>query len=162
MPDTIQSYSLQFFKKLKWRVILTHLVAVTFLLIAARMVWTYYFTTWYIDVKAGRTPSWPFPSSLNGTLGEWIAYTNLKIVMSMWGFAFLLSLILNVRMKTFWLNSLIAAFVAFIVSSFYNIHFIRELLWTFGDLFYRFGFFYDGLANISLFVALGLFIFFSK
>jgi hypothetical protein len=149
---------LQFLNKLKVRVILTHLVAISFFLIAARQIGALFL----FIILYGPQPAWLVQLLNKPTGATLVSYSIIIEFYLILLIAFTLSVILNVRHNTFWLNSVIAAIGSFISLFIYNIVALRHLFWIFGKLFIKYGNTYYALANIIFYLALGLFIFYSK
>ena len=159
---------LKFIDKINWRQILVHLLGTFFLVLSA-----YQFAILHdigfiktidkygIDkaIKQMFTQFQDMPKRIT-EFTEWIYFAQLFGIL----IGFVISLVLTIKNKRFWLNSLIVLMLSIFlcqIGLFHN-NIIKSISFSFGSMFVNFGLQYKYLANGTILLIIGLIIFFSK
>ncbi len=155
-----------FINKLNWRLILTHLVASLFLVLATRQLillrdieLAKSFKDFGSDALTHLTRKNNIPTRI--TYASF--WTNLAPLIGL-VVAFIISLTLTIKWRIFWVNALIGFILGIILNRLgvFNYKIVNEILYSPGDLISQFGIQYEFITNGCILILLGLFVFFNK
>ncbi len=153
--------------KTNWRQITTHLFATILFILAARQ-----FAVLNDMQIITAIDKYGYPDALKhlvdeGNIGTRLSYfvlwKNMSALIALL-ISFVISLILTIRNKGFWQNSIIVLLTALLLSriGFLDNKTINVIFFSFGDLFSNLGLQYKFIANGILLTLIGTFIFLSK
>jgi hypothetical protein len=159
--------------KFNLQIILIHLFATIFLIGSARQLMNYYnFENFHIvqdafELKSINDNNAGHYNNTNLTIGElfyaitsqMLYATYIALIISS-----LISVIIGIKNKISWINSLIVFIGGFIVFriGFYQTEFAKIAFFSFGYLFVKFGELFYYLTNAIFLLLIGLLIFFNK
>ena len=153
--------------KINWRIILLHIVATIFIILCAqqfaklndieiiKLVDKYGAENALKQLQKDTN----YPSRISDFL-LWNSISNLIGLLT----AFILSFIIIIKKKMFWLNSLIIFILGllFIRLGLFKNQIINTLFYSFGDLFPNFGLLYKYIINGTILLIFALLIFFNR
>lgn len=169
-----------FMKKFNLRLITFHFLATIFIVLGARQFASLIDTDLVIALQTHTSND--FYRDLDGTLKDIINHLDVKGNLTLgerlyrfnyWIFtsvlialclSFTVSLIISIRKKIFWPNSVLVLMAGFLTYRFglLNLYEIKKAVFAFGDLFISYGQQYTLFINGSLLTIIGLFLFLNK
>lgn len=153
--------------RVNWRLIVIHLFATLFFMIAAKEFIMLY------DIELLSLIGKYSVSKTYDHLFKQDGFTNRLTLFSFWAktspliglvISFVLSLMVCLVKKHFWLNSFLVLIISFILyrTGFYDSQVINTIFLSFGRLFASYGIVFILIANGIFLLLIGLFVFFSK
>ena len=156
-----------FIFKINWRIIILHIVATIFIILSAKqfallndieiikLVDKYGAENAIKQLKK--------ESDFSIRIVYFLLWNNMSILIGLL-IAFILSFIIIIRNKMFWLNSLIifVTELLFIRLGLFKNQIINTLFYSFGDMFPNFGILYKSIINGTILLIFALFIFFNR
>lgn len=153
-----------FFYKLNWRLILTHLAASLFFVLATRqlvLLRDIELAQSLKDSDALKHLTWKNSTSIRIMYAS--IWTSLAPLIGLI-IAFIISLTLTIRWRIFWVNAVIGFAIGLILNKLgvFNYKILNTILYSLGDLVAQFGIQYELITNGSILTSFGLFVFFNK
>lgn len=155
---------MKFIEKLNIRLIIVHVSATLFLLLAAKRISLLYN---FNLIEAYYNYGTEFLDHINGNIGERIAsffYGTLFSHLAAFIISFIISFAISKRKNIYWMNSVFVLIISFILNylGFLQLEFIKFSGNAVGNLFVSFGLKYVIVINCVVLLTLGLVVYFNK